>query len=54
LSLIYSVSETCIYSPGKIIVYNNEPLGNFVPGSITTTVIYGLIAIFILRRKNSN
>jgi len=37
---------------GNLIAYHNEMLGNIVPGSITITVIYGLIAIVMLRRRS--
>ncbi len=36
---------------GNLIAYNNELLGNIVPGSITITIIYGLIAYLVLRRR---
>ena len=39
---------------GKLVVYNNELFGNIVPGSITTTILYALVAIFILRRSQLN
>lgn len=37
-----------------LIAYNNELLGNIVPGSITITLIYALLAILILRRGRLN
>lgn len=36
---------------GNLITFNNELLGNIVPGSITITLLYGLIAFLILRRR---
>ena len=36
---------------GNVIEFNNELLGNIVPGSIVTTLVYGLIAFLILRRR---
>lgn len=35
---------------GNFIAFNNELLGNIVPGSITITLLYGLIALLLLRR----
>jgi len=39
---------------GKQVAYNNEMYGTIVPGGITITLIYGLIAFLILRRRNLN
>ncbi len=36
---------------GNLIHYNNELFGSIVPGSITTTLVYGLIAFSIWQRK---
>lgn len=36
---------------GNLIAYNNELLGNIVPGSITITLIYGLVAFWVMRRR---
>jgi membrane protease YdiL (CAAX protease family) len=39
---------------GNTIAFNNELFGNIVPGSVTTTLVYGLIAFMILRRGKLN
>ena len=39
---------------GKLIAFNNELMGNIVPGSITLTAIYGLIAFLIMHWKRKN
>lgn len=39
---------------GNYITFNNELLGNIVPGCITITLMYGLIAVLILRRRHLN
>ena len=36
---------------GNLIAFNNELAGNIVPGSITITILYGLIAWLIWRRR---
>lgn len=36
---------------GNLIAFNNELLGNIVPGSFTITLLYGLIASLILWRR---
>jgi membrane protease YdiL (CAAX protease family) len=38
---------------GNIIAFNNELFGSIVPGSITTTLVYGLIAFLIWKRRDS-
>jgi membrane protease YdiL (CAAX protease family) len=37
---------------GNLIAFNNELFGNIVPGSITTTLVYGLIAFLVWQRRN--
>ena len=39
---------------GNLIAYNNELLGNIVPGSIVITLIYGLIAVLIFWRRQQS
>ena len=39
---------------GNLIAFNNELLGNIVPGSITITVIYALVALLIWRRRGAD
>lgn len=39
---------------GNTIGYNNELFGAIVPGGITITLAYGLIAFLLLRRRNLN
>lgn len=35
---------------GGLIAFNNEFFGNIIPGTVTITVLYGLIAFVLLRR----
>jgi len=37
---------------GNLMAYNNELLGAIVPGGITITLVYGLIALLFMRRRN--
>ncbi len=39
---------------GNLIAFNNELWGNIVPGSVITTVAYGLIALLIWRRRTAD
>ena len=37
---------------GNIIAFNNELFGNIIPGSIITTLVYGLVVFLIWQRNN--
>lgn len=37
----------------NFLVYNNELMAHIVPGSITITILYGLIALMIMRRRKT-
>lgn len=51
--LMHGMANTLGYAilEGNLLTYNNEVLGNIVPGSITITLIFALIAFLIMRRS---
>lgn len=54
--LLHGMANTLGFAiiEGNLIAFNNELLGNIVPGSITITILYGLLAIWIMRRKQAD
>jgi membrane protease YdiL (CAAX protease family) len=54
--LMHGIANTLGFAilEGNLIAYNNELLGNIVPGSITITIVYGLIALWMMRRRQTS
>lgn len=51
--LLHGMANTVGYAivEGKFISFPNELLGNIVPGSLTITILYALLALWIMRQK---
>ena len=39
---------------GGLIAFNNEFFSNIIPGTVTITALYGLIAFVLMRRASRN
>lgn len=55
LVLLHGMGNAVGYAilEGKLIAFNNELFGNIVPGSITVTLLLGLITLFIWQRSHT-
>lgn len=54
--LLHGMANTVGYAivEGNFIGFNNELLGNIVPGSITITVLYALLAFWMMRQQQAD
>lgn len=55
LVLLHGMGNAVGYAilEGKLMAFNNELFGNIVPGSITVTLLLGLITLFIWQRSHT-